>query len=285
MARQDTLSVKLENGITAAELAEGYGPVIENVYANAVSSLAKAVGIGEPVNGSQEFKRFSNAVSAAYGTARAAGAGVDLKSKPVVVNIDDDREIIEEVEMKDIKLFGIPSLLTSRSRALSEAWKRYLDTKFFAEAYAVGHRITTGSTEIEKLDDCAVYLQELQNDYIDGVPADMIVHFVTPTKHKAIRQELDDLPSQDNFYSRFAVGALHGIPVVISNHLPKVSGQAVSSITMMVGAIALPVTVDAYGAERIPLSNAMALELFWSCGVEALVPEAITYVGDAYSAS
>jgi hypothetical protein len=284
MARQDALSIKLEDGVTAADLAEGYGPVIESVYANAVSNILKAQGIGTPVNGSQEFKRFENADSAAYGTARTAGAGADVQSKPVTINIDDDREIIEEVERKDVSLFGIPSLLKNRQRALAEAWKRYLDTKFFSVAYSVGTRVTTGTSEIDKLDACVVALQELDNEFIDGVPLDMIAHTVTPTKHMAIRAELDDLPAQDNFYAKGAVGMLHGVPVYISTHLPKVSGQAVSSITMMIGSIAQPVSVDAYGAERIPLSNALALELFWSCGTGALTPETITYVGDAYSA-
>lgn len=286
MARIDTLSIKLEDGVTAAELAEGYGPVIENVYANAISIQLKAAGLGDPSTGTVEFKRFENAASNAYGTARAAGAGVDIQSKPVVVSLDVDREIIEEVEKKDIKLYGVPTILGNRSRALEAAWKRELDTAFFAEAYAVGTQQThTATTWDGKLEEMAVTLETLQNSFIDGIDRSMMAFVVTPAVHSALRLIIDDLPATDNAYAKGAVGTYHGVPVWVSNHLPKGVGQVVDAFCMMVGSIAQPVSVDGYGAERIPLSNAMALELFYSYGTDALTPETIIYSGNAYSAS
>jgi hypothetical protein len=287
MARQDTLSIKLEDGVTAAELAEGYGPVIENVYSRAISNFLKATNFsGDPSTGSVEFKRFETALSQAYGTARAAGAGDDVQSKPVVVNIDNDKEIVEEVEIKDVKLYGVADILGRRQRELTLSMVKELDTAFFTEAYQEGTVTSTSSSDInDKLEDLIVATETTYNSFIDGLDRDMLALVVSPATHSAIRKLVDDLPTQDNFFARGAVGMFHGVPLYVSHHLPKESGKAVTAFCLMPGAIAQPVTIDGYGAERIPLSNAMALELFYSFGVQAIVPEAIRYLGDAYSAS
>ena len=57
-------------------LSELYGKVIENVMKNLTSGRIKNMDLsGDPVSGSVEAKRFVNAKSQKYGTARAAGAG------------------------------------------------------------------------------------------------------------------------------------------------------------------------------------------------------------------
>lgn len=86
-------------------LAELYGKVIENVQKALVSSGMKNTDLsGDPVSGSVEAKRFANATSKDYGTARAAGKGDAVKASPVTIVIDQDKEIVEELEEKDIKL-------------------------------------------------------------------------------------------------------------------------------------------------------------------------------------
>ena len=53
----------------------------------------------------------------------------------------------------------------------------------------------------------------------------------------------------------------------------------VNAIAMAEGAVAQPVRVKEYGAERIPLSNAIAIELFYSYGTKAVAADLIQVYG------
>lgn len=70
MPRIESLSILTQDG-GKEYLAELYGKVIENVQKNLVSFGMKNVDLsGDPASGSVEAKRFVNAKSQAYGTAR-----------------------------------------------------------------------------------------------------------------------------------------------------------------------------------------------------------------------
>ena len=57
-------------------LAEEYGKVIENVQKNTISGKMKNTELsGDPSAGTVEAKRFANATSKNYGTARGAAKG------------------------------------------------------------------------------------------------------------------------------------------------------------------------------------------------------------------
>ena len=89
----------IEHGVVVSEL---YGKVIENVQKALISAGLKNTDLsGDPSSGSVEAKRFVNASSQEYGTARAAGKGNAVKAKPVTVVVDTNREIVEEIEEKD----------------------------------------------------------------------------------------------------------------------------------------------------------------------------------------
>lgn len=107
MPRITSLNMLLENE-GKDYLAELYGRVIQNLQKALVSSGMKNAELsGNPEAGSMEAKRFANATSKDYGTARAAGKGDAVKAKPVTVALDKDKEIVEELEEKDIKLYGV----------------------------------------------------------------------------------------------------------------------------------------------------------------------------------
>ena len=287
MARQDALSIKLQDGVTAASLAEEYGKVIENVTARAVSVALKNYNLsGDPAAGSVEAKRLENTSVVAYGTARAAGAGTKPQIKPVVINLDQDIEIVTEIEAKDVKMFGLPNIMQRYSVNHSSAMIRKLDTDFFAEAYAAGTAVTTAATtEAGKIEDLILKLETVSNEFVDGVTRDMMGLVLTPTKHSALRLEIDELPAQDNFYAKGAIGMFHGVPVFVSNHLPKGALQVVDAMVMAFGSVAQPVSISkAYEDEKIPLSNAHAVELFGSYGTKAVTEDLIFYLGDTYVA-
>jgi len=284
MARLDSLSIKLENGIAEAELAELYNQVIENVEGRAVSVALKNQALsGDPAAGSVEAKRFVNSVSNAYGTARSALSGEAIKVKPVTVALDRHREIIEEVENFDLNRMGFGGILGRRIQNHMSSMIRELDTAFFATGYAEGTRFAPQGTKVSaKLEELIVKLETLQNDFIDGVDRDMMGLVVTPAIHSALRLEIDEFPAQDNFYSKAAVGTYHGVPVFVSNHLPKATGQVVDAMIMLKEAIAEPVSAAPYAPDRIPLTNATAIPLFYDYGVKAVMEDTIFYIGDAY---
>lgn len=149
MARIEALSI-LQDTSGKEYLAELYGKVIENVQKNLVSYGMKNTDLsGDPTSGSVEAKRFVNAKSQDYGTARAAGKGNQVKAKPVVVAIDTDSEIVEEIEEKDTRLYGVDGLLERRSANHVLSMATELDTEFFkvaAEAATADSRIVARST-------------------------------------------------------------------------------------------------------------------------------------------
>ena len=105
MARTDALSIYTDSN-TRDKLAEIQGFVIDTIQKNAVSEKMKNNEYsGDPAAGSVEIDRFKNAQVDNYGTARAAGAGAKiLNTGKVTINIDDDKEIVEEIAKKDVKL-------------------------------------------------------------------------------------------------------------------------------------------------------------------------------------
>ena len=112
MARQPALNIAdYTDQSTMDNLAEVLDGVIENIQVSAVSEALKNTnGSGNPEGGSVEYKRFVNAELKAKGTARTAGAGEKVIANPIIVNLDDDKEIVEELQRKDIELYGIDGM-------------------------------------------------------------------------------------------------------------------------------------------------------------------------------
>ena len=273
MARIESLSVlSTEEG--KAYLAEQYGKVIQNVQKGLISGSMKNTELsGDPEAGSVEAKRFANANSKAYGTARAAGKGDNVKAKPVVVQIKVDREIVEEIEEKDTKLFGVEGLLQKRFSNHSIVMDTELDTAFFACAAdaAVEVEIASGTAIEDELEQVIQECENTKNDFVNGVPRAMM-HMVMGTKYygkvrnnldKQIRSNVDT--DDEEFYS------WHGVEVKSCVNLP----DGVEYLLMVTGAVAQPVMSNAYSAEKIPLSEAHAVSLFYHYGTEAVTPDLI----------
>jgi len=115
MARQDALSIYI-NDTEKDKLAETYGDVIEAIQKGAVSEQIKNKNYsGDPTTGSVEIDRFKNAQINDLGTARTGGKGDKLKNTgKVTVNVDTDKEIVEEIAKKDIKLHGLSGMAEKR---------------------------------------------------------------------------------------------------------------------------------------------------------------------------
>ena len=269
MARQDALNIFV--GDAKDKLAETYGAVIEAIQKGAVSEQIKNKNYsGDPSTGTVEINRFKNSAVAALGTARAGGAGAALdNSGKVTVSVDTYKEIVEELAKTDVDLFGLAGMAEKRKANHVKRMIAYLDTQFFACAESAGTKVELTATDVAgKIEELILAVETTNNDYVDGVDRDMIVVTVTPAVYSAIQNYIDSVP---NSISGLNEEFFHKVRI-FSNHR-----QTKPAIAMIDGAVAQLVKVDQYDAEKIPLSNNIALELFFSKGTKAVMPDLIKF--------
>lgn len=271
MARQNALSI-LVNETDKDKLAELYGEVIEAVQKGAISEQIKNKNYsGDATSGSVEINRFANAEVDALGTARTGGKGKALtNSGKVTVNVDVDKEIVEEVANKDVKLFGVPNLVEKRKVNHAKRMIADLDKTFFTVAETEGTAVTTTETEIAEILEALIQsVETIVNDYVDGVDRDMLVLTVLPSVYGKLSNYIDSVP---NSLTGLSDEMFHKVRI-FSNHR-----QTKSAICMIDGAVAQLINTDEYDAEKIPLSNDIAIELFYSRGTKAVMPDLIKYI-------
>ncbi len=274
MARITSLDVLLDPAGQML-LAEAYDGVLENVQKKAISSALKNTDLsGDPTAGTVEAKRFANATSKAYGTARKAGKGDPVKGKPVTIPINTDREFIEEVEQKDVSLLGVDGLIAKRSANHALRMTAELDAKFFEVGKTEGTKFTPTKTEIQDIvEEAIVTLETTKTDYIDGIDRDLMAIVFDAETYSAMRTWLDKVSNTNVDTTSEEFIMFHGVRCYSSNRLPT----GVKFEIMVDGSIAQPIRSTPYAAERVPMSEAMAIELFFYYGTKAVTPETILY--------
>ena len=280
MARIDSLSILDQGGSAKDKLAEKYGPVIDNLQKTTISGIMKNRDLsGDPTTGTVEAKRFANATSKAYGTARAAGKGDGVKAQPVVVAINKDMELIEEIEDKDTKLYGVDNVINRRITSHGKSMERELERAFFQAAKDEGSQLSLSATAInEKVEELIQKIEGTKNDYVDGVDRDMIAVVLDTKTYGEMRNFMDTTAYNANVDTAGReFGTFHGVRVYSSVYLP----DTVTMIGMVDGAIAQPVMNTLADPGKIPLSNAYAFGLFYSYGTKAVMPDLIHYVVSA----
>lgn len=277
MARTKAISL-IQSGSTKAELSEISGFVIENIQKEAVSSALKSQNYtGNPATGSVEFKRFKNATPQDYGTARTAGKGNALTVPSVPVNLDQHKEIVEEVHQFDLDTFGVGNIMARRADNHIDAVASALDKVFFETAISSGTAFTPSddaATVPEILEELIQKLESVENDNVDGVSRNLIRVVMTPNQYGKMRNALDQTPKSNVDTAAEEFSLFHGVRVYSSVHLPATADM----LAMVDGAVAQPVVMYPYKEpERIPLSNDMAVSLFYDYGTKALTPDLIFY--------
>lgn len=278
MARITSLNILLDT--TGKDyLAELYGKVIEGVNKSLISVNMKNTDLsGNPEAGTVEAKRFVNATPRPYGTARTAGKGDAVKAKPVTVAIDVDKEIVEELEQKDISLYGVDGILAKRANNHVERMASELDSAFFQEAVDEGTAVTPVATAVQdQIEEVVQSIENTKNDFVDGVPRSMINVICNTKTYGAIRTYLDTVTRANIGSDEEEFTAYHGVRTFSSVHLPA----GVDFIVMVDGAVAQPIMSDAYTAEKLQLSNAYGVSLFYHYGTKAVTPDLIKYVETA----
>ena len=270
--RIDALSIELQTS-GKDKLAEEYGKVIENINANTLSAKLKNKDLsGDPTSGSVEAKRFVNAKGQAYGTARSGKAGNKIKAKPVIIPIDDNTEYIEEVEEKDIKLYGVNGLIERRTANHQKSMEVELETKFFQVAADAGTEFTPTETAIEdEMEEAIQKVETVKNDFVRGVPRNMINVIMTPSKYGKLRNKIATLPNANANVASYESGIFNNTKVYSNVFLP----DDVEYIVMVDGAVAQPVLPSIYSAKKIELSDATGFGMFLYKGTKAVMEDLI----------
>ena len=270
MARIASLNILLDTSGKDL-LAEQYGAVIANVQKNCISQLIKNTALsGTPGAGTYEAKRFVNKSAQNYGTARSAAHGQYVEAQPVVVQVNQNKEIVVEVEDKDVLLYGVDALVEREAASAQKAMVRALERAFFTEAVSAGSAATITALTIEgQMEQLIQAVETVENDFVDGVERDDIVVVCNPATYGQLRTYFDKVEAGNGTAESF--GRFHGVRVFSSVYLP----DSVDAIAMMEGAIAQPVLPKIYGAERIPLSDAVAFGLFFYYGTKAVAADLI----------
>lgn len=273
MARITALNILTQEG-GKEYLSELYGRVIENVQKALISAGLKNTDLsGDPTSGSVEAKRFVNATSQQYGTARAAGKGDAVKAKPVTVVIDTDREIVEEIEEKDTRLYGVDGLLDRRATNHVLRMVAELDTAFFKKAAESAVEVEVDMTApVEDILEAIIQeCENTQNDFVDGVPRSMMHLSLSSAFYGKVRNNLDKQSRANVDTTTEEFYTWHGVETASNIHLP----DGCDILLQVRGSIAQPVIPNQYVAEKIPLSNAYGVELFYNYGTVAVTPDLI----------
>ena len=278
MPRIDALSIELLSG-GKDKLAEEYGKVIENIQARTLSARLKNTDLsGDPTSGTVEAKRFVNVVGQAYGTARGAGKGNAVKAKPVVIAIDDNTEYLEEVEEKDLRTYGVNGLIERRTRNHENQLAVELDTKFFAEAVNAGTEFTpTATDKAEEIEEAIQKVETTKNEFVQGVPRNMIEVVMSPAYYGAIRTKINATGNSLKLagMANYEEGVYNNTKVYSSAFLP----EGTDYVVMVNGAVAQPVHTSIYNPKKVDLSDATAFGLFAYKGTKAVMEDLIIYKG------
>ena len=274
MARTDATGIVTDaGGSNKDKLAESYGKVIESIQKGALSEQLKNKDYsGDPTTGSVEISRFKNAASADYGTARTASKGNKLvNSGKVTINLNNDKEIVEEIEEKDVRTFGVGDIIARRRNNHSMRAIADLDSAYFTalETSATAVTLAAGVVDIEEVVESMIQAVEtVKNDWVDGVDRDIIALTLTPAVFGKLRNHIDKV-MVENDYGKQEIDMFHGVRV-FSN-----TCQTLAIIAQIFGAAGQPAMFNEYQDEKIPLSNAHAVELFYSYGTGVVTPDLV----------
>lgn len=280
MARTKAISL-IQTGSTKVDLAELSGLVIGNIQKDTLASGLKSQSYtGNPASGSVEYKRFKNSVSQVYGTARAAGKGSAITVPPTTVNLNTHKEIVEEAAKFDLDTFGVGNIMARRADNHVDTVAAEFDTAFFQCAVDEGTSFSTTETDVEAIVEAFIQtLETVKNDYVRGVPRNIMRLVCDPSFYGKIRNYLDKNVGNANVDSAAEdFATFHGVRCYSSVFVPS----GTNAIIMIDGAIAQPAVIYPYKEpEKIPLSNDYGVSMFYDYGTKALTPDLIFHYAKA----
>lgn len=257
--------------------------IFENIGKDTISGRLKSKNADlSQAAGSYEFKRFANATSQEYGTARAAAAGQKIQVDPVTINMDTNREIVEELNLFDGQSFtqeSFEAFVQRRKNNIALAIQRELDRNFFSAAKNGGTvstalpKLTLTENIVEQLEDLFIELETVQDDFVDGVDRELMALVVSPKVYGKLKTELNDVYNFSGTVEEGTFKGVNGVATFSSNRLPA----GVDYILLTMDSIAQPVLMTDVNVEKIPLSNDYAIETFYRTGSGVLAKNLVRY--------
>lgn len=280
MAQTEALSI-YQSADAKAYLRNVIVGIFENIGKATLSGKFKSKNADlSQAAGSYEFKRFANAVSQTYGTARTAGKGQKIVAPSVTVNMDTNKEIVEELNLFDGQSFTqetFESFVNRRKNAIELAVQRELDRAFFAkiaeEGTAGGVTIDTSANIVAQLEDLFVKLETTSNDYVDGVDRELMALILSPKLYGKIKTELNDVYNFAGTVEEGTFKGINGVAAFSSNRLPT----GVDYELIVMDSVAQPVLIKGTEVEKIQLSNEYAVETFFRYGTKVIASELALY--------
>lgn len=280
MAQTEALSI-YQSADAKAYLRNVIVGIFENIGKATLSGKFKSKNADlSQAAGSYEFKRFANAVSQTYGTARTAGRGQKIVAPSVTVNMDTNKEIVEELNLFDGQSFTqetFESFVNRRKNAIELAVQRELDRAFFAkiaeEGTAGGVTIDTSANIVAQLEDLFVKLETTSNDYVDGVDRELMALILSPKLYGKIKTELNDVYNFAGTVEEGTFKGINGVAAFSSNRLPT----GVDYELIVMDSVAQPVLIKGTEVEKIQLSNEYAVETFFRYGTKVIASELALY--------
>lgn len=285
MSKTNAINI-FENEETRTKLNEIQAGVVENLQKTGNSFRIKSQNANlNEKQGSYIFKRYVNSQSNTYGTARGKNKGEAIKAPEVTVNMNVNREIVEEVSKFDAERFGlnasIVSLATRRKTNHEMTMRRDIERAFWDEAYhgsLGGGTFVSGTgsangTPVDEYIDLTnhVTLETIENEYVDGIDRELIATFLAPKAYSRLKSRLNTVYNSNFSVADEELAGINGVAVFSEMYLPK----KVESITLAKESIAQPLSIDDYKPDRIQMSNDFALALFYDFGVKTLAPDTI----------
>ena len=254
-----------------------YGKIMERVSAGTVyRDLVNTNYIDTPVRGGTiQVRRMKASTSQAYGTARTAGEGAILKNLKPTVKVDTDREIAEEMDAKDKKLWtdkGDLAVLQSRQADFSTSMNIELEKAYFEKleltAQANGLVDVSGGSDLQdKLTLLIQHLEKLENEYVSGVERAFMVMTVNPVIYDALEKVRTTFNNpitgrtDENAFRRVAIR-------------PALR-QGYDAIIQVVGSLAEPVVMDDFYIAKPDLSNDHYAYISYYYGVDAVMSDLV----------
>lgn len=291
MAMTDALSIYLENGTTKAYLKNVLAGIFENYQKEALSARLKSKNANlNRAAGSYEFKRFANSTVKDYGTARAAGKGDKIIAPPIVVNLDKNKEIVEEVNFFDADGSftdeGFKAMVERRKMNFELSVTDFLDMDFFSAAKTGGTAATSlGVTDLDASKSFKRQIETLvgkfektgkngtENKYVRGIDRRYMALVLDSSLYGLVKDELNDCRNFSQMISDEKFTGINGVACFSSVNLP----DGADYVLMTMDSIAQPVLPSGFEFEKIPLSIEYAMEMFFRYGSKVLAPELVLH--------
>ena len=291
MAMTDALSIYLENGTTKAYLKNVLAGIFENYQKEALSARLKSKNANlNRAAGSYEFKRFANSTVKDYGTARAAGKGDKIVAPPIVVNLDKNKEIVEEVNFFDADGSftdeGFKAMVERRKMNFELSVTDFLDMDFFSAAKTGGTAATSlGVTDLDASKSFKRQIETLvgkfektgkngtENKYVRGIDRRYMALVLDSSLYWLVKDELNDCRNFSQMISDEKFTGINGVACFSSVNLP----DGADYVLMTMDSIAQPVLPSWFEFEKIPLSIEYAMEMFFRYGSKVLAPELVLH--------